>query len=125
MKSNVFELPSMKRNTRVLSKEGFTSVKYSRRNSNISKKKKKFDRSRSAVLDPEQMTEPGLFILLFAANIFLSNDFEYSFNIARRDLSFVDNTSLFEANILRFKSMAAEQMYHLTIKRNIAEENVL
>ena len=60
---NVFELPTMKRNARVLSNEGFNSVKFSRSDSKVKKKRKKFDRSRSvgfqAVIDPEQMTIPG------------------------------------------------------------------
>ena len=60
------------------------------------------------MIDTEQMTIPGQFILLFAANIFLSNDFEYSLKILEKDLSFVDNTTLFEANVLRYRSMAAE-----------------
>ena len=110
--SNVFELPTMKRNTRVLSNEGFNIVKFSRSDSKVRKKRKKFDRSRSVgfqhVIDTEQMTIPGQFILLFAANIFLSNDFEYSLKILEKDLSFVDNTTLFEANVLRYRSMAAE-----------------
>ena len=54
------------------------------------------------------MTIPGQFILLFAANIFLSNDYEYSLKIMLKNFAFVDNTPLFEANILRFRSMAAE-----------------
>ena len=110
---NVFELPTMKRNTRVLSNEGLNSVKFSRSDSKVRKRKnKKFDRSRSVgfqrVNDPEQMTIPGQFILLFAANIFLTNDYEYSLKIMLKNFSFVDNTTLFEANLLRFRSMAAE-----------------
>ena len=62
--------------------------------------------------DNEQMTTAGQFILLFSANIFLSGDFEYCLKIGQNDFTCIENSSLFEANILRFRSLAADQLYH-------------
>ena len=57
------------------------------------------------------MTIPGHFILLFSTNIFLSSDFEYCLRLTQKNFSFVENTSLFEGNILRFRSLAADQLF--------------
>ena len=46
-----------------------------------------------------------------AANIFLSGDYEYSLSICSHNFSQVANTSLFEGNILRFKSLSAERLF--------------
>ena len=59
----------------------------------------------------EEMTIPGRFILLYAANIFISGDYEYCLSICKHNFSFFTNTSLFEGNILRFKSLAAERLF--------------
>ena len=57
------------------------------------------------------MNIPGRFILLMAANIFLSKEYEYSLSICSHNFSQVANTSLFEGNILRFKSLSAERLF--------------
>ena len=57
------------------------------------------------------MSDAGYFILLFCANIFLSSDFEYCTQITLKNFSFIENTSLFEGNILRFRALASEQLY--------------
>ena len=57
------------------------------------------------------MTSSGQFILLFAANLYLSNDIGYCMHITQINFSYIDNTSLFEANILRFRSLAADQLF--------------
>ena len=57
------------------------------------------------------MTTAGQFILLFTANILLQSDLEYCLHITQINFSYIDNTSLFEANILRFRSLAADLLY--------------
>ena len=57
------------------------------------------------------MTTAGQFILLFTANILLQSDLEYCLHITQINFSYLDNTSLFEANILRFRSLAADLLY--------------
>lgn len=65
----------------------------------------------------EEMKTQSRFILLMAANIFLSGDYEYCLWICSHNFSYVANTSLFEGNILRFKSLAAEQLFlHMNLK---------
>ena len=60
----------------------------------------------------DEMTTTGQFILLFSANIFLSGDFEYCLKITSNDFTSIENNALFEANILRFRSLAADQVYN-------------
>ena len=62
--------------------------------------------------ETESMTTAGQFILLFSANIFLSGDFEYCLKISMNNFTCIENSSLFEANILRFRSLAADQVFH-------------
>ena len=54
------------------------------------------------------------------ANIFLSSDYEYCLRICQYNFSYVANTSLFEGNILRFKSLAAEQIFKHSQEREDA-----
>ena len=73
--------------------------------------------------DMEEMNIPGRFILLMAANIFLSGDYEYCLWICSHNFSYVANASLFEGNILRFKALAAEQLFfHMNLKELSEEE---
>ena len=62
--------------------------------------------------DKEEMNIPGRFILLMAANIFLFGDYEYCLSLCSHNFSHITNTSLFEGNILRFKSLAAERFFY-------------
>ena len=48
------------------------------------------------------------FILYYAMNAFLKQDFEYCVQICSKDYSFVANTNVFEGNILRLKALALE-----------------
>ena len=59
----------------------------------------------------ERIGTQDRFILLTVANIFLSSDYEYALRLCQYNFSFVANTSLFEGNILRFKSLSAEQIF--------------
>ena len=72
----------------------------------------------------EEMNIPGRFILLMAANIFLSGDYEYCLWICSHDFSYVATTSLFKGNILRFKSLAAEQLFfHMNLKELVEDDD--
>ena len=64
------------------------------------------------------MCTQGRFILLTVANIFLSSDYEYCLRICHNNFSYVANTSLFEGSILRFKSLAAEQIFKNSISNS-------
>ena len=57
------------------------------------------------------MKEQAKFILLMVANTYLSNDFAYSFSIARDDFSYVANSALFESNILRFRALSSLKLF--------------
>lgn len=48
-----------------------------------------------------------------AANIFLCQDFEYTVRICSTNFSYVANTSLFEGNILRIKSLAQQELFNI------------
>ena len=88
---------------------------------------KKFKRSNSAdrlKLDGEHMSVAGHFVLLFCANIFLSSDFEYCLRISMKNFSFIENSSLFEGNILRFRSLAAEQLYEHKSSVRISDQEI-
>ena len=67
----------------------------------------------SSAKEQADMQIPGKFILLTAANIFLSRDFEYCLRICSTNFSYVANSSLFEGNILRFRALASEQLFSL------------
>ena len=55
----------------------------------------------------EPMTIEGEFILHWVADTYLLNDFEHSLKISTTEFSNVANTTLFEANILRFRALAS------------------
>ena len=57
------------------------------------------------------MAIEGQFILLMAANAYLSNDFEYSLRISLQDVSYVANSRIFESNILRYRALASLKMF--------------
>ena len=57
------------------------------------------------------MDTRGKFIILTAANIFLSSDYEYCLKICQYNFSLVGKSAMFEGNLLRFKSLAAEQIF--------------
>ena len=57
------------------------------------------------------MTVQGKFIVMTAVNTLLCADFAYVLRICSTNFSFIANTSLFEGNILRLKSLAAEYLY--------------
>ena len=61
--------------------------------------------------DKEEMNIQGRFIVLIAANIFLFGDYEYCLSICSHNFSNVTNSSLFQGNILRLKSLAAERFF--------------
>lgn len=67
------------------------------------KRSQSFDKNKK---DSEKMSDAGYFILLFSANIFLTQDFEYCAQITLKNFSFIENTSLFEGNMLRFRALA-------------------
>ena len=48
-----------------------------------------------------------------AVNILLQADYEYVLRICSTNFSYIANTSLFEGNILRLKSLASEQIYKI------------
>ena len=121
IEKNIFKLEKM--NSRPVGILGSAKVKIH----NKKKQKKGLKRSRSMggrKQDDEQMSIPGQFILYFCANIFLSSDFEYCLRITLKNFSFVENTSLFEANILRFRSLAAEQLFDQKDKTTIREHDI-
>ena len=70
------------------------------------------------------MSVAGHFVLLFSANIFLSSDFEYCMRITMKNFSFIENSSLFEGNILRFRSLAAEQLYEHKSSIRISDQEI-
>ena len=70
------------------------------------------------------MSVAGHFVLLFSANIFLSSDFEYCMRITMKNFSFLENSSLFEGNILRFRSLAAEQLYEHKSSIRISDQEI-
>ena len=73
--------------------------------------------------DISLMTTAGQFILLFSANIFLSGDFEYCLKITMNNFTCIENSCLFEGNILRFRSLAADQVYqHKLLHSKIGPE---
>ena len=74
--------------------------------------------------DNESMSVAGHFVLLFSANIFLSSDFEYCMRITMKNFSFIENSSLFEGNILRFRSLAAEQLYEHKSSIRISDQEI-
>ena len=73
---------------------------------------------------PKEMKISGKFILLTAANIFLSRDYEYCLRICSTNFSYVADTALFEGNILRFRALASEQLFSLMCA-NLEEKEVL
>ena len=57
------------------------------------------------------MSIEGQFIILIVADTFLCNDYEYCLKISQQDFSYVANTPLFEANILRFRALASMRLF--------------
>ena len=57
------------------------------------------------------MSSSSEFIILMMAETFLTHDYEYCLRIGKCDFSFFCNTSLFEANLLRFVSMASAKLF--------------
>lgn len=53
----------------------------------------------------------GKFIILCAANTYLTNQFEQSLRISTQDFSSVDRTGLFEGNLLRFRALASLKLF--------------
>ena len=71
------------------------------------------------------MITEGEFILYWVADTYLLNDFEHSLRISTTDFSYVANTALFEANILRFRALASLKLFQhcdLDNEENIREE---
>ena len=60
----------------------------------------------------EPMIIEGEFILHWVADTYLLNDFEHSLRISTTDFSYVANTAVFEANILRFRTLASLKLFH-------------
>ena len=73
----------------------------------------KMPKSPKKLQEGKQMKIPSKFILLTAANIFLSRDFEYCLRICSANFAQVTDSSLFEGNILRFRALASEQLFSL------------
>ena len=72
----------------------------------------------------EPMIIEGEFILHWVADTYLLNDFEHSLRISTTDFSYVANTALFEANILRFRALASLKLFHhfdFTEEENLRE----
>ena len=57
------------------------------------------------------MFTEGKFILLCAADAYLTNDFEYSLRISTQNFSSIANSCLFEGNILRFRALASLKLF--------------
>ena len=70
----------------------------------------------------EPMIIEGEFILYWVADTYLLNDFEHSLRISTTDFSFVENSALFEANILRFRALASLKLFQHCDLDN--EENI-
>ena len=59
----------------------------------------------------QPMFTEGKFILLCAADAYLTNDFEYSLRISTQNFSSIANSCLFEGNILRFRALASLKLF--------------
>ena len=70
----------------------------------------------------EKMTIQGRFIVLYAVNMILQADYEYVLRICSTNFSYIANTSLFEGNILRLKSIACEQIFKIKDETSNKEE---
>ena len=60
---------------------------------------------------PQEISSVGTFILYHIANDFLSTDYEKCLRVCSVNFSFVENSQIFESNILRFKALAQESIY--------------
>ena len=59
------------------------------------------------------------FIILYVADTYLMNDFEYSLRLSTNDFSSICTTSLFEGNILRFRALASLKLYELGLEDDL------
>jgi len=64
------------------------------------------------------MTLQGEFIILLIANTFLNHDYEGCLLIAKNDFSYVANSAIFEANLLRFLSLSSFKAFEHAIHVN-------
>lgn len=69
------------------------------------------------------MTPYGEFIIFMMADTFLTHEYEYCLRIGKSDYSFFSNTCLFEANLLRFVSIASAKLFEHILREN--EENFI
>ena len=59
------------------------------------------------------MKPEAQFILLKVADDYLMNEFEGSLRLSNTDLSSINNTPLFEGNMLRFRALASLKLFEL------------
>jgi len=57
------------------------------------------------------MSKEGEFILTIVAITYLSTDYEYSLKISGTDVSYIENSCLFESNILRYQALAYMKLF--------------
>lgn len=62
------------------------------------------------------MVKEAYFIVLMVAVTYLTNDFEYSYNISATNFSYSTHTALFMGNILRFRALNCLKLFELGIK---------
>ena len=56
----------------------------------------------------EEINTFGKFILYHIANLYLSSDFDKCLHYCYINFSFVENSKVFESNLLRFRALAKE-----------------
>ena len=69
------------------------------------------------------MCANGEFIVLLLADTFLTHDYTGCLRIAKHDYSYIANSAIFEANILRFLSLASFKAFEHAI-HNVKEEEL-
>ena len=65
------------------------------------------------------MKTEGRFIILYVADTYLMNDFEYSLRLSTNDFTSICTTSLFEGNIMRFRALASLKLFELGLEEDI------
>ena len=69
-------------------------------------------RAKQVSVDGEQISIAAFFIMMFTANIFLQRDYDYCLHICETNFSQLNDITIFQGNMLRFKALAAEQLFH-------------
>ena len=97
----------------------FVQKKVPKPPSQIGKSNSLMDVIRSPLNHWKPMTSNEEFIVLFMADTFLTHDYEQVLRVAMEDYSYVANSPLFEANLLRFLALASFKAFEHAIQADL------